>query len=168
MATGASLRVPGFANSQRVADCIDASEVSDAALLAGEVTARNAAILVAAPTGVSTWTPTITASGSMTISAPVVVEASYSTGNSPFVHFTLHLTFTTGGTASNIVIVTLPTSAIAQSSSFAIPCFLDGIGNPSGWQVISGNKINVFFTSLANLSLGAGHIINIDGKYRKV
>lgn len=164
MAAGASLRVPGFANSQRVADCIDASAATDAALLA-------AAVLVAAPTAVTDYSGTIavTASGSMTISAVNPIIAVYSTGNDPYVDLEVEVTFTTGGTASNVVYISTPTTAIAQSSNFAMgSATIDPITTLSYCQVASGNRIAVFYSTLANLTLAAGHRICLKIRYRKV
>lgn len=136
--------------------------------LAAEVTARNAAILAANPTGVSTYTPTVTANGSMTINTVVVDEASYSTGNSPFVDLTVGLTFTTAGTASNVVYISTPTNAIAQGAAFAMDASLDPITAISKCQVTSGNRIAVFYADLSNLTLAAGHRISLSLRYRKI
>lgn len=63
-----------------------------------------------------TWTPTLTASGSMTITAITVQEARYLRVG-PFVHFTLTVWCTLGGTASNTIFVNFPVAAVIPANA---------------------------------------------------
>lgn len=68
------------------------------------------------PGGWLTYTPTVTASGSMTVSSLVINEAKYrKTGTS--VNLWLHLTMTLGGTASNTLFATLPINTVAYDAA---------------------------------------------------
>lgn len=67
------------------------------------------------PGGQLTWTPTLTGSGSMTISSVVVNEGRYRKRGKNITVW-LDVTFTTGGTASSVVYVTKPVNSSGSGS----------------------------------------------------
>lgn len=88
--------------------------------IANSAITDNYASYEVSPLGFPDWfnyTPTITASGSMTISSPEILYAKFKLEN---LTATLHIGFTstTGGTASNTLYASLP---ITQASGYSVP-----------------------------------------------
>ena len=69
--------------------------------------------------GWTSWTPTLTAGGSMTATAPTAVTASY-LRIGPFVHFRLTFTTTLGGAVN--LLLTVNGIPIGESLGIAVPC----------------------------------------------
>ena len=111
------------------------------------------------------WTPTVTASGSMTISGVSVSEALY-LRIGPIVHYKAYISLTTGGTASNQITVSLPVAAVAN----AITSVANAVIGPSYVHAVSfvypaGGVIQVFNSGLANYGLGS-IVLQMSGFYR--
>lgn len=119
----------------------------------------------------TTWTPGVTGSGAMTISALVINQATYwEVGN--LVFFILGLSFTVGGVVSTSFNITLGTEAITFGSGVAVPCDLYDAGTFSDlgrWTVTTGNPGTIIVAkgTAANFTLGACTIY-IQGFYQKV
>lgn len=120
------------------------------------------------------WTPTMSASGSMTISGATAEQKDFQRIG-PYVFFELTLKFAIGGTASNIInIGGLPITPVDHDTDVAFACSGDESvsGVPTGipdlrWRV-SGGQIIVFKAQTANFSLGSNATIHIQGWYRAV
>ncbi len=115
------------------------------------------------------WTPTYSASGTMTFTSVTTTYAHYLVKDDT-VHFSIKATGTTGGAASSQIRFTLPT---VPDNDFA-----DGISG--GGLVIDGGYLGGFFAhqgtsntiavtryDLGNWSLGAGRGFAISGFYKK-
>jgi hypothetical protein len=114
--------------------------------------------------GWTDWTPTVTASGSMTISSLSITRAKYQVHGS-VLHFVIGMTFTTGGTASTDVIFTLPggyTMSTSQGQGYGH--FVDGSTTDvlrSNYQ--SSTSIWVKKRDGSNWGLGTSRAIYITG-----
>lgn len=118
----------------------------------------------------SSWTPTLTASGAMTVSAQSTKEAVYfSTGNHVFFRF--GATFTLGGTQDLNVYIPLPTAAIAYGAGTNYICTASQNGSPVTnegiWTIDATPRIIVGTAAGANWTLGANAKIMIQGWYDK-
>lgn len=112
-----------------------------------------------------TWTPTVTASGSMTISSLSVKLAAYLQVG-PITLFNVWVQATLGGTASTSVNVSLPTALVGAQNICAAELF------SGSWQlgfgtVVGGapNTIELELTSLGNFTLGS-FVAEMSGFYR--
>lgn len=116
---------------------------------------------------IETWTPTVTASGSMTISSLSVNQAQYKRVG-PFVHFHVSCTFTLGGTASTTINLSVGVAGTAHNANCAFVCSADqngtGVSLPR-WRY-DGTNIIVFQAGNVNWTLGANAAVNINGHYR--
>lgn len=117
------------------------------------------------PQGFPDWfnyTPTVTASGSMTIASLVINNASFSIkGKTVFLN--VRATFTLGGTASTQVSVTLPVEAASIAGwSYGLGSFYDASSSVSGWAYIAASTpdyIGIKKYDGSNMSLGAGRMV---------
>jgi hypothetical protein len=111
------------------------------------------------------WTPSYSASGSMTYTSVTTNRAKY-LQLGKLVFFTLSATGTTGGTASNAIIATLPVTAAYSPIIFAGGyddgggTALTGIGQGSGTGSLAVSKADK-----SNFGLGAGRSIYVSGVY---
>jgi hypothetical protein len=110
------------------------------------------------------WTPTVSASGTMTATGLAVTQAE-SLRIGPLILFTLFVSVTLGGTPGNSVIFDMPTS-------YALPlCAVDANVNTSDgiWHTafafVSAGKITVFQSGQGNYPLGVTSFA-ISGFYR--
>lgn len=115
------------------------------------------------------WTPTMSASGSMTVSGVTVSLAQYFTIGST-VFFDVTLLFTLGGSAAPLVFFTLPLEGVPGNVQSAFPANVaDNSGSVPGsfWRVYDadGTKALVALNGVVNWTLGAGASINIQGRY---
>ncbi len=117
--------------------------------------------------GWTTWTPTLSGSGSMTISSVTVVDAQYLTIG-PITYFKLWVNpFTTGGTASTTVVVTLPLASVGMSS----PCTFFTANATANFSVgvayvaSNSSNLNLFLNGQTNWGLGTNQIF-CEGFYR--
>lgn len=112
----------------------------------------------AAPwTALADWTPTVTCSGSMTITGGtlVITEAKYCLVGKLFI-FWLNLGFTLGGSVSNIIIVTAPNGlTLAGVSLSGFIRTVDGAYD-HGHITRSGNNLYCYKRAQDNWSTGAG------------
>jgi hypothetical protein len=112
----------------------------------------------------STWTPTVTASGSMTVSGLTVNQASYQKLGR-VVLFALNLTFTLGGTASGYINVTPPVGAnFANNVPFAAVAIPAGGSYENVIAVIGSGNFSVFQTGISAWPLGSTTIL-VSGAY---
>ncbi len=120
---------------------------------------------------IDTWSPTVTASGSMTVSSLSVNQAQYKRYG-PFIHFHVSCTFTLGGTASTQINVSVGLAGVTHNVNCAFACSADeniaGTAtavNNARWRY-DGTNLIVFKPGGVNWSLGANAAININGHYR--
>jgi hypothetical protein len=93
----------------------------------------------------ASWTPTITASGSMTVSSPTIVYATFIRFG-PFVHLAGYVSCVLGGTASNTVSITLPVNAASVGGTQAITGFFSsGANNFAAGYAGIGNGASTLF-----------------------
>lgn len=111
------------------------------------------------------FTPTLTASGAMTITSPVINYARYAIiGTTVFIE--VGATFTTGGTPDLSVIFDLPYEA--EKASVLSGCVVDGGNELSGFAVLSAasKTLNVRRYDGGNWSTGASRSFRLSGIYR--
>ena len=113
----------------------------------------------------TTWTPTVTASGAMTVSALVVTAANYMQIGK-LIHFFINISFTLGGTASTQVFFTFPVTAAEAAQQTA--CYAYDTAAPYfGLQyAFSTTVAGVYKSAFGNWVLGAGRAIALEGWYR--
>lgn len=114
------------------------------------------------------WTPTVSGSGSMTVSSLSVTDAQFQQVGS-LIYAKCLLSFTLGGTASNQLTVTLPTTAAGATAIFSTQ--VNPASSPGNWisavGFVSGNQILVRISSQPNFTLGATGV-GAFGFYRSV
>ena len=156
----------GDSGSGGKAGNVPAPTAGDAA--AGKFLHASGSFQVPTLTGVwQSWTPTLSGSGSMTVSSPTISDAQY-VQLGPIVYFKLWVsTMTLGGTAAGAIIATLPTSQVGQPSAVtlhytngAVTGFAPGVG-----YAVGGNQIQCFIAGSGNWTLGAAQIL-VEGFYR--
>jgi hypothetical protein len=113
------------------------------------------------------WTPTFTASGSMTIGSLSISIARYCQIGK-IVYFQVYASMTTGGTASNAIKFTLPLSPLASADNkIGGGCWVidtTAVGGLFGWQ--NGTTvIQCFKYDSSNFGLGASRAVNVQGFY---
>ena len=116
---------------------------------------------------IDTWSPTVTASGAMTVTSLSVNQAQYKRYG-PFVHFHVSCTFTLGGTASTQVNVSVGLAGVTHNVNCAFICSADENGTAitnARWRY-DGTNLIIFKAGGANWTLGANAAININGHYR--
>ena len=105
------------------------------------------------------WTPSITASGSMTITASTIINAQFSIkGRTVFID--LRVTLTLGGSASNTVIFTAPVE-MAGGASNGTATYLGTGSIQGGYSYITAatpDTISIRQYNGGNFSTGAGRI----------
>lgn len=125
------------------------------------------------PGGMLTWTPTVTASGSMTISSLVVQEARYRKRGKDITVW-VDLVFTTGGTASTLVYFTKPVNSSGVGSVQNVqPAFVSDAGNLFGYVITEPTAGNNLFAVASNVggstyTLGANRQIRLCSNYVSV
>jgi hypothetical protein len=113
------------------------------------------------------WIPTVTAGGSMTVSSVSVVVARY-IQIGKMIYFTVRLSMTTGGTADNDILFTLPvatkdtTNTVSVGNGFVTESATVGAFAFSG---SSGTVADCRKYDASNFGLGAGKIVAITGHY---
>ena len=109
------------------------------------------------------WTPTLSASGSMSVTSVVITRARYAIIGK-VVKFMVRADFTTGGTASNSLYFTLPVSSITNNNSHG--CMVGDQGAFAGFTFhLNTSTIGVRRYDSANWSLGASRYIQVSGSY---
>lgn len=112
----------------------------------------------------STWTPTITGDGSMTVSNETIFEANY-VRYGPIIHFEVAAQFDLGGTADNKIFVSIPFTTEAQNTNCSFTCVANenggGITDPR-WK-FNGTRIEIFKPGNANFTLGINAAVFIQG-----
>jgi hypothetical protein len=107
-----------------------------------------------------TWSPTITAFGSMTVSGVSITDGQYLRFG-PLVYCKLYVTLTLGGTTSNVVFATLPVTLSGNIS--AVACAVKtagGLWNSSwGFADPTGNLLKIQLNNEANFPLGSTQIL---------
>lgn len=112
----------------------------------------------------SDWTPTFTASGSMTITSVVINVARYRQIGKT-IHFIIDAGYTLGGTTSNSVYFTLPSACNLVANYQPVGAgFLDGV---TAWAQMNNTTTSVITRRYdgGNLSLGAGKVSRYFGFY---
>ena len=89
------------------------------------------------PGGLLSWTPTVTGTASMTISALTVNEARYRKFGKTITIW-IDITFTTGGTASTGVLFTVPVNKSGHASTALVPVFLTDTTSFLGYSTLTG------------------------------
>lgn len=121
------------------------------------------------------WTPSVTGSGSMTVSSLSLVEHLYNVGLDGTVRFEATATFTLGGSASDSVLISLPTALTPIANPHNASCRFICSGIDGGGSLISGgarwrvrsNGTEMFFVNPnGNFTLGAGAGYSIQGSFR--
>jgi hypothetical protein len=117
------------------------------------------------PQGFPDWfnyTPTVTASGAMTIGSLVVTKASFSIKGRT-VLLGLKLFFTLGGTTSSTVFATLPVEGNAIGDfAYGVGSFYDASSSVAGWTYfVAGTPDYVGIKKYdgSNMSIGAGRMV---------
>lgn len=116
------------------------------------------------------WTPTYSASGSMTFTS-VTKGFAYYKVNGKSCSFHIFAFGTTGGTASNALYASAPFTAFATSDSYKFPANVrdasSGFQVPGlGYTASSGTLLAFSKEDLSNFTLGATRVINGSGTYR--
>jgi len=115
-----------------------------------------------------TWTPTVTASGSMTISGVTIYLAEY-IRIGPLVHFHFTVSCTTGGTASTDIDVSLPVASVGAD---AVTFSASGTMTSGALSLMTALLVGGTSTCIvrlnpqANWTLGAETYLRISGTYR--
>ena len=111
----------------------------------------------------TSWTPTITASGSMTISSTSINLARYYVlGKTLF--FQIDVSFTTGGTASTGVYISLPVNSKYNSVNTSA-YILDSGARSLGHVTTGGNVLETFKVDISNWGLSSGQVLRATGFY---
>ena len=122
------------------------------------------------PGGFPDWfnyTPTLTASGSMTVSSPTITMAKFKiAGRQVFVN--ARCSFTLGGSASNSIYATVPVECAANQSSGQATC-LDGSASEVGYVIYGyatpGDYFMIRRYAAGNWSTGAGKLFTLSINY---
>lgn len=115
----------------------------------------------------ASWTPTLTASGSMTVTSQTIDDAAW-VRIGPYILFSLTARYTLGGTTSNYIYIPAPVAGTAHDVNVAFKTAADANGTgttDARWQY-DGTRILLFQGGLANWTLGANGACNIQGFYR--
>jgi hypothetical protein len=111
-------------------------------------------ILLSRSPGFVSWTPSLSASGAMTISSPVVNYAKFRPDGKQIFART-QCTFTTGGTPDTQVIFTLPVTTVSENFTGSAICY-DGSTTYAGYiQAISTTQFAALFYDRRVWSSGA-------------
>lgn len=115
--------------------------------------------------GWATWTPTYSAGGSMTYTTVTTLLAQYQRHGST-VHFRAYALGTTGGVASNELRMSLPVTAVGNTSGFG-GFVIDGAGVDIGGfgYLQSTTTLGARRYDNANFGLGANRGIVLSGTY---
>lgn len=108
------------------------------------------------------WTPTFTASGSMTVTATTINVARYKVIGKTL-HFVIDATLTLGGTTSNSIFFTLPQNALLTSVNLPIGAgFIDGV---TAWCQMNSTQTSVITRRYdgGNISTGSGKTVRYFG-----
>lgn len=112
----------------------------------------------------TSWTPTYTASGLMTISSVTTTYAKYfKLGN--LVFFQLEATGTTGGVASTDIYFTLPVNAIQAAGTFSASV-VDTLNIGASAFLNSTSQVGVRRFDVGVFGVGAGRVIKCMGFYQ--
>jgi len=116
----------------------------------------------------STWTPSWTCSGSMTISSVSLSYARYWRVG-PVVHCQVRATFTLGGTASSDIYFTLPVTAqsTVAAGGFVGPAYLYGLYSDAAGLVMYYDSSNAVIVNggLAAMTTGASKTVMVEFSY---
>ena len=114
----------------------------------------------------ASYTPTVTASGSMTVSGVSVSDAQYQYLNSATVKFKVYMSMTLGGTASNFLNITLPVTFVGGTQVFSavvLAAGASGFTPANAW----GGGSGVSFSQAGQVNFALGNInILVSGTYR--
>lgn len=115
------------------------------------------------------WTPTWTASGSMTIVDSSNTVKEYSQVGK-IAHLALHSVIQTGGTASNTLIFSAPVAPTYTTSLYVhLGCRIADTGSSvsvAGYCFYNGSNFSVRKYNGSNFGIGAGIDISVSGFYR--
>ncbi len=118
---------------------------------------------------ISTWTPSVSAGGSMTIGTVTTYQALYQKLGA-WVEFDLSILCELTGTASGNINISLPVAGVAHHVNTSLICNIDSpsgtVANGGRWRQ-DGSNFYIFKPANANFELGNTYI-NIQGKYRYV
>ena len=130
-------------------------------IIPASLTVSNAANVVFG-SGWASWTPTIAASGSMTVSSPTIFEAIYYRIGA-ICYFNLAVSITLGGTVSNEILFSLP---FTHNGNGYVVCSAFIGGNVAFAQVPpSTNSVQVYPNGLGNYTSGTNYI-SVSGFFR--
>lgn len=115
--------------------------------------------------GWQSWTPTVTGSGSMTVSGVSVSFAEYIRVG-PLIHFELSVNFTPGGTAANTIMLSLPVTPTGSDTRACAASVANGsLYSAVGFVNPSGGNVQVQLPAGANFALTASWA-KVSGTYR--
>lgn len=121
------------------------------------------------PLTTATWSPSYSASGSMTYTSVTTSLAAY-VRIGKIVLFSLFATGTTGGSASTSLIATLPVTADATFTSANAPfaCTVADGASAIGGVAYIGSSTQVYATryDAANFGTGASRVMRVSGWYK--
>jgi hypothetical protein len=144
---------------------------TDYAMAAATITARYISF-INNPEGFPEWfsyTPTMTASGSMTFTTTTTIYAKWRPAGGQEIEVAIFLIGTTGGTASNTIYASVPATIASPMTSGKIGvCQINDGGArtvvASGY-IDSTNGINMYKANDANFALAANRVVIFDGTY---
>lgn len=115
-----------------------------------------------------TWTPTITGSGTLSLSSPVIRQAIYSKID-PWVFFSVFVSVTVDSGTGSEILLTAPVAGVSHAASTYFSGLLINTANPSNlatWYY-DGTYIRGSGFGAPNLNAASTQFV-IDGKYRRV
>lgn len=117
---------------------------------------------------ISTWTPTITGSGTLVLSSPTIRQAIYSK-NDPWVLFSVHVAVTVDSGTGSEILITHPLAGVAHAASTYFLGILINSANSNNLMTWSYDGTYIRGSGLGAPNLAAGSVtVTIDGKYRRV
>jgi hypothetical protein len=117
----------------------------------------------------ASWSPTLTGSGSMTVTSQTIHEARYQKIGD-YIFFNICAVGTIGGTPDTTINIPHPVAGTAHDTNCTFPAIAnDGDGtnlNSPIWRY-SGSNISVFKQDVSNWTAGASFKCNVIGHYRE-
>jgi hypothetical protein len=108
----------------------------------------------------TSYTPTFTPSGSMTLTGETAVLAKYKVDGKKLM-LNIYATWTVGGTPSNLITLTIPSGLnTAVGGNLYVPLIaIDNNVNAAGWSQFVNNNINIYKLDTSNYTAGPGGVM---------
>lgn len=116
-----------------------------------------------------TWSPTLSATGAMTVTGQTIDQAEYYIQDSTL-NFTFGARYTLGGVAGIGIYIPLPVTCVADSVQLGLICAAKQAGavvaGGARWRVenVSPDRLVVFLFDASNWTLGANASVGIQGR----